>query len=132
MDRRNTARFRENSPLSFKPRSRRQSKQLPILDLRQRLLNPLPRQQLLEFPLSNPGENDGADQISPARLILPRPPRLLRPATGLGLLVLLLEPLKPLLEGDDLLIQLWQSDGSNRPPSGGKFAGGLGPISNIC
>jgi hypothetical protein len=62
----------------------------------------------------------------------PSPPRLLRPATGLGLLVLLLERLKPLLERDDLLIQLWQCDGSNRPPSGGKFAGGLGPISNIC
>ena len=104
MDRRNTARFRENSPLSFKPRSRRQSRQLPILDLRQRLLKPLPRHQLLEFPLFNSGENDGADQISPARLILPRPPRLLRPATCLGLLAVLLEPPEPLLEGDNLLI----------------------------
>ena len=113
MDRRNTARFRENSPLSFKPRSRRQSKQLPILDLRQRLLNPLPKHQLLEFPLFNPGENDGADQIPSARDILPRPLRFLRPPRGLGLLVLLLEPLKPLLEDDDLLIQLWHDVGSD-------------------
>jgi hypothetical protein len=29
------------------------------------------------------------------------------------LLVLLLEPLKPLLEGNDLLIQLWHSHGSD-------------------
>jgi hypothetical protein len=60
------------------------------------------------------GEHDRPNQISSPSFIVPRPPRFARSPTRLGLLVLLLEPLKSLLKGDNLLIQLWHSDCSDR------------------
>jgi hypothetical protein len=45
----------------------------------------------------DPGENDRPNEISSARLILPGPSRCARSPASLGLLGLLLEPLKPLL-----------------------------------
>jgi len=71
----------------------RKVKQLPILGLCEPSLKPSPQYQLLELPLCDRGENDGSDQISFARLILPGPPRSARPPASLWSPVPLLEPL---------------------------------------
>jgi hypothetical protein len=104
----------ESLPSSFGNRPTRQPKQRPILHFRQPLLKPPPKNRFLQTPWCNPGQNHRPNQIPSARLCLPRPMGFAHPPPRLGLLVLLFEPLKPLLESDDLLIQLWHSDGSNR------------------
>jgi hypothetical protein len=88
---------------------RRQPQQFPILRFQKPLLKPPPQNRFFQQPLFNPGQHDRPNRISLARLILPSPPHFARSPACLRLLVLLLEPPKPLLERDNPLVQLWHA-----------------------